>query len=399
MQVSRPSERVLWVDLAKAYGMILVFYAHFIERWILNFHSNATLAQYKFIYSFHMPLFFVLSGYVAVGTNTETKSFLFRQIEKRFVPVLFFSILMIPLWLLFDNFQEYDLTLLAFVSMCLRTLLTGHPEFNKLMWFVICLMIVEIIDHLVIKYFNNRYYYCFPLVLLVIGLWIEPKIEFIPYVARLMSKWYIHESLVAYAFYAIGKLLRRFTPLNECVLGNGTNVMTLLTTAVSKCVNKIIADDNVGMLCRVIMFISVVLITLFTYNLNSVNAVNMESSRHGNALLFVVTAISGTLAMLCISCMTPNCIVLTFIGRNSLFFLGINAIYCEFINHKIIGLLISMLPDKCIYITCVSCLITCACLFSCYPLIQFLNKIYPKVVNITKRTLTKRLMLGPTRVS
>jgi len=45
--------RIPAIDLARFYAMALVFYGHFIERFML-LKNPAGFAQYKFIYSFHM---------------------------------------------------------------------------------------------------------------------------------------------------------------------------------------------------------------------------------------------------------------------------------------------------------------------------------------------------------
>ena len=60
--------RILAVDVARFYAMALVFYGHFIERFML-LKNPAGFVQYKFIYSFHMVVFFVLAGYVVRETD------------------------------------------------------------------------------------------------------------------------------------------------------------------------------------------------------------------------------------------------------------------------------------------------------------------------------------------
>ena len=55
--------RIPAIDVARFYAMALVFYGHFIERFML-LKNPAGFTQYKFIYSFHMVVFFVLAGYV-----------------------------------------------------------------------------------------------------------------------------------------------------------------------------------------------------------------------------------------------------------------------------------------------------------------------------------------------
>lgn len=50
--------RVGFIDVARFYGIILVYYGHFIES-VMNQHVTTAAIQYKFIYSFHMPSCFL----------------------------------------------------------------------------------------------------------------------------------------------------------------------------------------------------------------------------------------------------------------------------------------------------------------------------------------------------
>ena len=63
-------QRVAFIDIARFYGMALVFYGHFIEELML-LKNPAAASQYKFIYSFHMVLFILLAGYVAKEREIE----------------------------------------------------------------------------------------------------------------------------------------------------------------------------------------------------------------------------------------------------------------------------------------------------------------------------------------
>lgn len=67
-------ERYDWIDVAKGYGILFVIWAHLINEGL-----NA------WIYSFHMPLFFFLSGYV-FHTKYPFKEFVKRKIKTLIVP-------------------------------------------------------------------------------------------------------------------------------------------------------------------------------------------------------------------------------------------------------------------------------------------------------------------------
>ena len=61
-------KREKYIDVAKGFGILLVVYGHVISNCDLR--PDLTLIQ-KFIYSFHMPLFFFISGY-CLGLRKDT---------------------------------------------------------------------------------------------------------------------------------------------------------------------------------------------------------------------------------------------------------------------------------------------------------------------------------------
>jgi fucose 4-O-acetylase-like acetyltransferase len=60
----RPRQRVLWVDVARGFGIILVVYGHALRGLFAYPRSMPAWAhgQDRVIYAFHMPLFFVAAG-------------------------------------------------------------------------------------------------------------------------------------------------------------------------------------------------------------------------------------------------------------------------------------------------------------------------------------------------
>ncbi|MDA9004038.1 acyltransferase family protein [bacterium] len=65
MQKNDISHRSEWVDYCKAIGIILVVYGH-VARGLFNAGIGSSIPWYSLVdsivYSFHMPLFFFLSG-------------------------------------------------------------------------------------------------------------------------------------------------------------------------------------------------------------------------------------------------------------------------------------------------------------------------------------------------
>lgn len=89
--------RELWVDYAKAIGIILVVYGHVARGVCQSFNSMNTGYQLvdSVIYSFHMPLFFFLSGifFVASTKKHGHKKMLLSKIDTILYPYILWSLL------------------------------------------------------------------------------------------------------------------------------------------------------------------------------------------------------------------------------------------------------------------------------------------------------------------
>ena len=73
---SEQKKRITWIDMAKGYGIILVILGH------LKFDMFR-----DWIFTFHMPLFFFLSGYV-FSTKYDFVTFLKRKCRSMILPYL-----------------------------------------------------------------------------------------------------------------------------------------------------------------------------------------------------------------------------------------------------------------------------------------------------------------------
>ena len=96
--------RIDWIDVARAYGMFLVFYGHFVET-VYEFGNEPALLQEKLVYAFHMPLFIFISGLIAKTTMPRLVPFLKKQALTRLLPFAALSVLIFPLHILGDIFD------------------------------------------------------------------------------------------------------------------------------------------------------------------------------------------------------------------------------------------------------------------------------------------------------
>lgn len=78
-------KRIEWLDSAKGIVIILMLYGHF---------DNIPCMVKSVIYSFHMPFFFILSGYF-IDKKTSTKHFIIKKIKQLLYPYLLGGLLLI----------------------------------------------------------------------------------------------------------------------------------------------------------------------------------------------------------------------------------------------------------------------------------------------------------------
>ena len=227
------AQRISWVDNAKALGIIAVFYGHIVERIFLTYTIPAAGFQYKLIYSFHMPLFFLLSGYLVKETQRRKFSiFMKNKFMTRIVPFFFFNILIMPCYFINAKISHQSIDVSQFFQGSLD-LLAGWPAFNLLTWFLACLFSVEVINYLLYPVLRrSRTVLCMAMVLFYIMGWsFSYKADIINQYITIPDYWYIHEALVAYSFYLFGNLIATFPIFHE-KMNPDLNVLLLMLTAV-----------------------------------------------------------------------------------------------------------------------------------------------------------------------
>jgi acyltransferase len=83
-------KRILWVDMARGLAIALVVLAH----------SPIPHKLDSYIYSFHVPLFFIISGFLLHdGLNKKWKDFIKNKFVRLAIPYLFFSAITFIYWL------------------------------------------------------------------------------------------------------------------------------------------------------------------------------------------------------------------------------------------------------------------------------------------------------------
>ncbi len=93
-------ERDLTVDIAKGIGIILVVFGHTVARW-----GGEHEGLHRFIYSFHMPLFFYLSG-IYIASGKDFNSFIKSKFTRLCIPFFFWFVFYIVLAILLQLVRQ-----------------------------------------------------------------------------------------------------------------------------------------------------------------------------------------------------------------------------------------------------------------------------------------------------
>ncbi len=369
MNIESGKVRILAIDVARFYAMALVYYGHFIER-IMLLKNPAAAAQYKFIYSFHMLLFFVLAGYVARESDIEFGfgKYLKQRFVSRLLPFIFFTaiFMVLPFFFSGDFFNLKLPSVQGYIGGLISTAF-GIPMFCVPSWFILMMFSVEIVHYGAFRFLkSNSKILIGAVVFYVVGYWFNLKFDIFNPMKQRVVGWnylFIHEAITTYSFYLLGIYLRRKKFLME------------------KVSPKIVVPG------LIVSF----LIVLFTYKLNNgpfnfnyFNSVVIMFSSHGNFFWFPITAIAGSFFVLFLAKITPSKKTIIFLGQNTLILMCLNGIFYHFINPRVAKLVVDNLSGSTLTIFGVGCLMTVASLAFCMPLIYVFNKFVPQLVGKPK---------------
>jgi fucose 4-O-acetylase-like acetyltransferase len=138
--------RESWVDYAKAIGIILVVYGH-VARGLYNGGIDFPVAYFELfdsiVYSFHMPLFFFLSGlfFYKSFSNKGASKLIFNKVDTIFYPYVIWSVLQGGAEVLLSNYTNGD----VFFSEVFSLLWSPRAQF----WFLYALFSIFILSSVI----------------------------------------------------------------------------------------------------------------------------------------------------------------------------------------------------------------------------------------------------------
>lgn len=264
-------------DVAKGIGIWLVLLGHTV--------SYADNGLQKIIYSFHMPLFFMICGFFYKSNSTENT--IKENWDRLIIPYFIIGFSCAIPSLLFGNTMDAWQFAKQTAGTIYSVPRSDWTFFCTPIWFLTCLFCIQVI------YSTLRNQNELAKTLSVMGLFIAGIS--ITKLANYYYPWNIQIALISIAFYHIGYWLKR---------------ADWFAADSSKTTHTILIIPTASVLYASIKF--------------NPEMVNLAAGSTGNVLMFVASAISGSLLTLQISSILRDSSVLAFFGRNTVILFGYN---------------------------------------------------------------------------
>lgn len=349
------------IDVARFYGIVLVYYGHVVER-MMYLGSPAAAHHYKFIYSFHMLLFFVLAGFIAKESVQDLglKDFAKSRLASRFVPFVLFNLLLALLSLgLPRDFPPFPLASPGdYLTATVQTL-TTLPIFDIPTWFLMCLITVEILHYAVFQFLraSDTRILSAAVVFYVAGYAFNREFQFFDPGRLMTNYWLFNEAPVVYAFYLLGVVMRRrgflTGPVRPALLAAGG--------------------------------LAALAVVALTYDLNRgpfrlIEAVVILASGHGHFLWFPLTAVAGSLMVLLLARLSPPAAWMTFMGRNALVLFCLNGVVYHHVNGPLAAWTRETLGLSAASVFGVGAAATAVSLALAVPIVMLFNRALPQLI-------------------
>ncbi|RFS19560.1 acyltransferase [Chitinophaga silvatica] len=191
------SKRYAWVDYAKGIAIILVVYRHLAYGLLAKGIEMpaSIIAANDMLYSFRMPLFFLLSGafFVRSLSKRGENSFVFNKINTLLYPYLLWAIVQITLQIVFSAYTNSSRTLADYLDIFLQ------PRKLDQLWYLFALFNVTIL-YLTVNLLTkgNKYIH------LLIGL------VFLGFSPTIREYSALYDIMLHYIFFAVGDFGAKF---------------------------------------------------------------------------------------------------------------------------------------------------------------------------------------------
>lgn len=139
-------ERIAAIDAARGFAILLVVLGHSIQFNISNPFDNSF---FRIIYSFHMPLFIAISGYLAWGHITRNVGYLWKKFTSLIIPFISWYVVGYAGALLISFILEGNIeSVVGFNEYVLRWLITAYYG----LWFLWVLFLCFVVLFILLRF-------------------------------------------------------------------------------------------------------------------------------------------------------------------------------------------------------------------------------------------------------
>lgn len=294
----RKSGRIEWLDVLRALGMYLVVIGHATD---INTPDN-----YRFyIYAFHMPLFFMISG-AAYYLQMRSKTFDFATIVKNKArgllwPYLTLNVFTFGIWILNFKILSHSKSTLPEK---LYAIFYSNEEYigapSNAMWFLTTLFLTIILFYLIQSWSGGDEK------ILVLAVFMTGIIGYVCSLDKdaVDLPWHLGTVPIALVMFLVGYLFFKHLDKMEEVFGGGGKQLLIFIICLL-----------IGYLCA-----------------KSNEKISMSANQYGSFILFLGASVCFSTALMLLAVWLPKFKVLKFIGRNTIVYLAFHAPAFRFIE-------------------------------------------------------------------
>ena len=220
------SKRISYIDITRAFAIIFIVFGHTIN------HSQHCNIVFKVLYSFHVALFFIISGYLFNIKDKNFKDFFKEKFLRIMVTYFIWAVLFLLPYILFgkniattNNFKP---TASFKINKLLTNIIIGSGKDSALiqntsLWFLPALFSMQIIYYFIVKFVNeNSKYKLIMLIPIILVAYISTKF------LNITLPWGINTVLNVGIFFYLGYLLKEYNLINNDSKLFKTNIILFL---------------------------------------------------------------------------------------------------------------------------------------------------------------------------
>ena len=283
VQKAEQNSRIAWIDTAKGLGLFLVVFGHFLTIGTMQNLKTA-------IYAFHVPMYFILAGWLMKPKNQKFLPFLKDKFFRLLLPAIVYLLICLPLAVKLQLDAGESVRSILYTTFYFK----GKLYFNAPVWFLIAMFEVLVIAK-VIRLDKYKTWGKLLTSIVCFGLaYVLYKVYRIPYFG-------IDKAILCLGFYSLGSVLKSI----YC---------------------HIKSKDLVTFIC----IICTMLWLLFSALMKQQPSIYLF--RLDNFFYFLITGVCGSIMWFKISSILCNLTFLSKFGQSTLFILGTHYYWYQFVR-------------------------------------------------------------------